>query len=67
MAQYQVRITRVVTNGPYCTLIVKDGAGFKDTNSIANIGAAIDGVKADIGADLGGQVVTSMNMSVNTT
>jgi hypothetical protein len=65
MAQFTVRITAIATNGPYCYLIVKDGAGLKDANALANISAALDAVKADIAANLAGETVKSVAMTVN--
>lgn len=65
MAQFIVRITKVATNGPYCYLILKDGVGQKDAISQATIAAALDGVKTDIAALLGGETVNSVAMTVN--
>jgi len=65
MAQFMARITAVTTNGPYCYLLLKDGQGIKDANALASISAALDGVKADIAANLAGETVKSVAMTVN--
>ena len=64
MAQFQARIIRVVTNGPFAYSLFKDGIGQKDVNNLATIGAALDGVKADIGGLLGGEVVQAATLTV---
>jgi hypothetical protein len=64
MSQFQVRIDAVTTNGPYAYRIYKGGAGQKDVNNVANIGAALDGVKADIAGLLNGETVTTVSMTV---
>ncbi len=67
MSQFNVRITNVTTNGPYAYLLIKDGIGLKDANNQANISTALDNVKADIAANLGGETVRTVTMTVNTT
>jgi hypothetical protein len=66
MSVYTVRISQVVTNGPYAYTIYKDGVGQKDVNSVANIGAAMSGVQTDVGALLtaAGQVASMVTISV---
>ena len=64
MAQFQVRIISVVTNGPYAYSLFKNGVGLKDVNNQSTISAALDGVKADIATNLGGETVSIVNMSV---
>jgi len=64
MSQFQARIIRVVTNGPFAYSLFKDGAGQKDVNNIATIGAALDGVKSDISGLLGGEVVQTAVLTV---
>ena len=64
MSQFQVRIDKVVTNGAYCYRIYQDGVGQKDVNNVSTIALALDGVKADVAALLGGQTVTSVSMTV---
>lgn len=64
MSQFAVRIINVTTNGPYAYSLFKGGVGLIDRNSQANIGTALDNVKADISANLGGQSVVIVNMQV---
>jgi len=65
MSQFVVRIIAVTTNGPYAYSLFKDGVGLIDRNAQTMIGAALDNVKADIAANLGGQSVTIVNMTVS--
>jgi hypothetical protein len=64
MAQYSATIVKVLTNGPYAYYLAKDGVGQKDVNNVASIGAALDGVKTDIAALLGSEVVQRTTVSV---
>lgn len=66
MSQFEVRIESITTNGPYMYVIDKDGAGMKAAIGLASISAALDAVKADIGANLGGQTVRNVGMNVTT-
>jgi len=59
-----VQIQQVATNGPYAYVIMKDGVGAKAVNNVASIGAALDGVKADIAGMLSGETVTHVGMTV---
>lgn len=65
MSQFQARITSVATNGPYAYILLKDGAGLIDRNAQANISTALDNVKNDIAANLAGQTVNNVVMTVN--
>ena len=65
MSQFAVRIQKVVTNGPYSYVIIQDGVGQKDANALATIGAALDGVKTDVSALLGGQTVQTVTMTIS--
>jgi hypothetical protein len=67
MSQFQARIIAVATNGPYAFSLFKDGVGLVDRNGQTTIGNALDAVKADIAANLAGQTVTIVNMTVNST
>lgn len=67
MSQFNVRIINVATNGPYAYSMLKDGVGLIDRNAQATISVALDNVKSDIAANLGGQTVTVVSMGVTTT
>lgn len=60
MSQWKAIVTRVATNGPYAYVLLKNGVGQKDSNSLANVSAALDGIKADIGAGLNGETVNGI-------
>lgn len=64
VSQFSVVIQKEITNGPYAYSIIKDGVGQTAVTGKATIGAALDGVKTDIGALLGGETVDRVNMSV---
>ncbi len=64
MSKFTVMIQAVVTNGPYCYVILKDGVGQKSADNVANVAAALDGVKADIAGLLNGETVSRIGMDV---
>jgi hypothetical protein len=64
MAQFSAIIQKVITNGPYSYVILRDGVGQKTAISQASISAALDGVKTDIGGLLAGETVDRVTMSV---
>ena len=64
VSQYSVIIQKVVTNGPYSYALLKDGVGQKAAVGQANIGAALDAVKADIAGLLSGESVDRVTMNV---
>jgi hypothetical protein len=64
VSQFSIVIQKVVTNGPYSYNINKDTVGQKTAINQASVSAALDAVKADIGAMLGGETVDRITMNV---
>jgi hypothetical protein len=65
MSQFNVQLYNVQTNGPYAYVIHKDTVGLKSSDTLANVNVALDGIKTDIAASLGGETVLSIKMIVN--
>lgn len=59
-----VRIQAVVTNGPYAYTVLKNGSGVIDRNGQADISTALTNAKNDVGANLAGELVTDVMMTV---
>ena len=64
MSQFTATIIKVQTNGPFAYSLFQNGTGIKDVNNVATIGAALDGVKTDIGGLLGSETVQRATISV---
>lgn len=64
VSQFSVVIQKEIVNGPYAYSILKDGVGQTAVTGKATIGAALDGVKTDIGGLLGGETVDRVTMNV---
>ena len=64
MSNFTAVINQVATGGPYAYVLFKDGVGLKDSNGIGTIASALDGVKTDIAANLGGQTITRATINV---
>ena len=65
MANFNIRIIKVVTGGPYAYEIFKDGVGQKSAIGLATISLAMDGVKTDVAGMLGGETVQVIGMNVS--
>lgn len=66
MAAYTARIQRVVTNGPFVMIVVRNGVGIKATISLATLALAMDAAKADLVSAIGAEVVSAVAVSVTT-
>ena len=60
------KIGRVKTNGPFMYIIEKDGVGEKAVTGVPTLGAAFNGVRDDIGALVGAEVVQVVTVQVRT-
>ena len=66
MPSYDVKFVRVITNGPFAYVILKDGVGQKsaDNVSAANL---LSSISTDITSLLGSETVTDGTLRVRST
>ena len=66
MAQFTAQIQKVVVNGPYAYLLMRDRVGQKSAGGFPTVGAAMNAVRDDIGGLLGGETVERIVLQAET-
>lgn len=64
MAQFNAVINQVASPAGYCYILFKDGVGLKDANGLVSVTAALNAVRDDIAANLGGETVKRTTINV---